>query len=120
MARYEIVEINGKQYCWDNELDISVGNADTCLRYQKHNINRFNDSKNPSKPVQYVAQSRFVGFLGMDENNIKRNLIYLGTSALGGYVGMRFIKLQSKAISTVAGIGLGLITGIILNKTLNK
>jgi len=193
MARYEIQVVNGQPVCWDTELNIGVGNVDTCRRIQSQsrgrvgkttsssfgsyrnavddtyyqfkcvgdrpvchrgieqqdgsidwnivsggNINcdrlkqeaglpncgsrsRTREGKmlkvNRDIPMKITAESRFVGFMGSNNATMQSNLIYLGTSALGAYAGMKFLKLTSdKANNTLIGLGLGLAAGALINK----
>lgn len=59
--------------------------------------------------------------LGKKELDMKSNSIFLGTSALGGLIGNIITKnMDKKPVNTVIGIGVGLILGIVINKTINK
>jgi len=113
--RYEIQVVNGQPVCWDTELNIGVGNVDTCRRLQIHGIGGGRVDKT-KKTMPITAKSRFVGFMGSDKATMKSNLIYLGTTAIGAYIGMKFIKVSDKANNTLIGAGLGLIAGAIVNK----
>lgn len=113
MARYEIQVVNGQPICWDTELNIGVGNVDTCRRIQGAGLGRV------SRPVmpRITAESRFVGFMGSENASMKSNLVFLGTSALGAYAGMKFLKITSdKTYNTLIGVGLGLVAGTLINK----
>jgi hypothetical protein len=113
MARYEIQVVNGQPICWDTELNIGVGNVDTCRRLQSAGVGRVKKRQRPA----ITGFSRFVNFSGSENATMKSNLIFLGTSALGAYAGMKFLRVTSdQALNTVIGVGLGLVAGTLINK----
>ena len=66
--------------------------------------------------------SGFRNFTGSDSGfDLKTNSIFLGSSALGGFVANRITKnADKKTLNTVIGVGAGLIVGILINKSINK